>query len=153
MAFISGLHGLPDPERDRQFYAGVPLRRLAAWIVDVVLVTLLALTALLILAIPTFGLALLFSVAIGAATDFLYRVATLSQGSATPGMRLFGIELRDGAGNRLQFPLAAAHVLLTWVCFAVALAQLASAAMMAGTPRGQGLPDLLLGTAMINRPA
>ena len=27
--------GLPDPERDRQFYDGVPLRRLVAWFIDV----------------------------------------------------------------------------------------------------------------------
>ena len=30
--------GLPDPERDRQFYDGVPARRLVAWFVDVAVI-------------------------------------------------------------------------------------------------------------------
>ena len=31
------MSGLPDPELDRQFYAGVPARRLVAWLIDLVL--------------------------------------------------------------------------------------------------------------------
>ena len=35
---IGALPGLPDPEIDREFYEGVPARRLVAWFVDVILI-------------------------------------------------------------------------------------------------------------------
>ena len=36
---LSGpMPGLPDPDLDAQFYEGVPLRRFAAWLVDLAIV-------------------------------------------------------------------------------------------------------------------
>ena len=63
--YSGGLSGLPDPDRDRQFYEGVPGRRLAAWFVDlgVALLIGLPLAGWVILSaagkpIPFFGLEL-----------------------------------------------------------------------------------------------
>ena len=36
--YFGAMSGLPDPQRDRQFYEGVPARRLAAWFVDLAIV-------------------------------------------------------------------------------------------------------------------
>jgi uncharacterized RDD family membrane protein YckC len=82
-----------------------------------------------------------------------YRIATLSGGSATPGMRLVAIELRTRHGERLDLPHAALHSLGYAVSVAMVLPQVVSVALMLSTPRGQGLSDLVLGTAAINRPA
>ena len=40
-SFTAPMSGLPDPERDRQFYEGVPLRRFVAWCVDLVIILLI----------------------------------------------------------------------------------------------------------------
>ena len=76
--------GLPDPDREADFYAGVPFKRLLAWVVDV-----LATTILTVLAIPLtlftgiFYLPLLYAV-----IGFLYRWVSLTRLSATLGMTL-----------------------------------------------------------------
>lgn len=151
--FATGPDGLPHPERDRQFYAGVPLRRLLAWGADASLALLCTLVVLVLLALPTLGFILLVPFGVFAVIDLALRIATLAGGSATPGMRLMGLELRTGSGDRVDGGTAVLHTLFTWMAFAVFPAQLVSVILMAGTPRGQGLPDLLLGTAVINRPA
>ena len=40
-SFTAPMSGLPDPERDRQFYEGVPLRRFVAWCIDLVIILLI----------------------------------------------------------------------------------------------------------------
>lgn len=144
--------GLPDPERDPQFYEGVALRRFLAWIVDAILVALLTLLVLFVLAVPSLGLIFFIAFAVWAGTDFLYRVVSLSRGSATPGMRFMGLELRDRRGDRLDLGTAIAHVILFYLCMAFMLVQIVSVAFMLGSADGRGLPDMALGTAMINRP-
>ena len=41
------LSALPDPELDAQFYAGVPFKRLLAWVFDVIAIILLSSAAIL----------------------------------------------------------------------------------------------------------
>lgn len=145
-------HGLPDPDRDAQFYQGVPARRLVAWIVDLVLAGIIAVLVLLVLALPSLGTVFFLTALIWAAVDFGYRVLTLAGGSATPGMRFMGIELRDRAGNRLDLGTAVLHTLGYHLSMGFAVAQVVSVILMLGSARGQGLTDHVLGTAMINRP-
>ncbi|HVG47299.1 MAG TPA: RDD family protein, partial [Rubellimicrobium sp.] len=84
---------------------------------------------------------------------FLYRWATLAGGSATWGMRLMGLTIRDREGGRLDGGTALAHVLGYTVLMMAFPVQLVSIALMIGLGRGQGLTDLALGTAAINKPA
>jgi len=140
---------LPDPDRQPQFYAGVPTRRLVAWIVDSVVTLLLC-----ILAIPLTGFVGLFVwplmvLVLGCA----YRVVTLANGSATWGMRFAGIELRAADGSRLDLPLALAHTTGFSICLALPLLQVISVVLMLTGARGQGLVDLALGTVALNRRA
>lgn len=138
--------GLPDPEREAEFYADVPMKRFFAWLVDVVLITLL--TALLVpltLFTALFYLPLLYFV-----VSFLYRTVTLARGSATPGMRLTAIEIRDRAGRPLDLMAGFLHTTGYAISWAVFPLQLISGGLMLGTSRAQGLTDHVLGTAAIN---
>ncbi|MBP7001574.1 RDD family protein [Amaricoccus sp.] len=147
------MHGLPDPDRDRQFYDGVLGRRFVAWIVDVVVILAIGVPLALAFGLLTlgFGLALFPMILFG--VGILYRAATLASASATWGMRLMGVEFRRHDGARLDGGVALMQTLVYAFCVAVAPLMLVSALMMALTRYGQGLPDLLLRTAMINRPA
>jgi uncharacterized RDD family membrane protein YckC len=143
------LTGLPDPVNEPQFYAGVTGKRLLAWCFDAVITAALC---LLILPFTAFT-AFFFFPLLWLVTGFLYRWATLAGGSATWGMRLMAIELREADGLRLSGGTALLHTLGYSVSVAVAPLQLVSVIAMIALGRGQGLTDLILGTAMINRPA
>jgi uncharacterized RDD family membrane protein YckC len=145
--------GLPDPERDRQFYDGVPARRLAAWFVDMAVILLVGVPVAVFFGLATFGFGFALFPLVVAGVGFLYRTATIAGGSATWGMRAMGIELRRGDGTRFDLPMALAHTAIYTVCFGFVVLQLVSCAAMLGTRYGQGLPDLILGTTAINRPA
>lgn len=141
--------GLPDPVRNADFYAGVSAKRLFAFLIDAGLIFVLG---LVILPFTAFAALFFFPVFMGI-VGFLYRWATLAGGSATWGMRFMAIELREADGLRLSGTTALLHVIGFYVSFAVFPLQLVSALMMVGLRRGQGLTDVILGTAAINRPA
>ena len=140
---------LPDPELLPEFYAWVPVKRLVAWGVDGLLILVLTILVVVATALLTLFILPLVYVALNIA----YRWVTLSRWSATPGMALMAIELRTRHGERLDRETALWHTLLYTGCFVTVLPQIASVAMMLASPRGQGLGDTLLGTAMLNRPS
>ena len=146
---------LPDPQTQPDFYDSVPAKRAIAWIVDLAMTVVLA--AILSVPFALFGivliLPLLFLPLIWACTGFVYRWLTLAQGSATWGMRLMSIELRDSSGHRIDGTTALLHTAGTYVSFAIFPLQLVSVASMVLSERGQGLTDMVLGTTMLNRSA
>lgn len=141
-------HALPDPDHDRPFYDGVPAKRLMAWVVDVIIVTLIT------FALGLVTLSLLWWVwpVVYIAVDVIYRSATIAAGSATLGMRLFAIELRGPTGARLTRGEAILHSVLFMLAMGFVVLQLVSILMIALGARHQALHDLVLGTAAINRP-
>ncbi len=80
----------PDPDTQPQFYTGVPTKRLVAWILDMVLIVLICLAILPFTAFTGIFFFPFLMLIVG----FLYRVATLTGGSATWGMRLLSLEIR-----------------------------------------------------------
>ena len=150
--FAGDMSGLPDPESDRDFYVGVATRRLAAWIIDAVLILLIGVPLALIFGVATLGFGFVLFPMILLGVSFAYRTLTIAGGSATWGMRFVGIELRLSDGSRFGFAAAAVHTAAYLVCFAVFVLQFISCVMIAGTRYGQGLPDLLLGSTAIHRP-
>ena len=148
-ASLAPLHGLPDPLREPQFYAGVTTKRGLAWLADTAVTLGLCLLALPLTAFTALFWFPLLWITVG----FLYRWATLAGGSATWGMRLMAIEIRDRDGSPLDAATAFAHVLGYTVLMMAFPVQLVSIALMIGLGRGQGLTDLALGTAAINKPA
>ena len=145
--------GLPHPVAERRFYEGVPLRRLIAFLFDAVASVLLGAVAGLAFGLVTLGLGFVMFVPVILATGFLYRVISIARWSATPGMLLTGIEFRNRAGLPLLPAEALVHTALFTALAASGVLQVLSVALMAVTPMGRGLHDLVLGTAAIHRPA
>ena len=141
--------GLPDPITDPQFYRDVPGKRLIAWLIDTLLI---GLASLLLVAATLFLTAFIFPL-VFAVIHFVYRSYFLATHSATPGMRVMAIEIRNHSGDRLTAGEAILHTLAYSVVVAFIIPQLVGIFMMLTGPRGQGLHDLLVGTAAINRPA
>ena len=148
-------YGHPDPGLRFDFYDGVPPKRLIAWVIDLGFTALIALPFIL----PFFaiGLVLLFQLlvipVIWGITGFLYRWATLANGSATWGMRLMAIELRDTDGQHISGSTAFRHTLGSTLSFGFPLIQAIFVLFMATGDKGQGLTDMVLGTVMLNRAA
>ncbi len=137
----------PDPIRAPQFYASVPGKRLIAWIIDCAITI-----ALTLVVIPfTAFVGLFFFPVLAMLIGFAYRTLTIAGSSATWGMRIMSIELRDARGERFDFSQALMHTLGYSVSIAFFLIQVVSMIMMAGSARGQGLTDMALGSVMINR--
>lgn len=141
--------GLPDPHRQAEFYADVPTKRLLAFIIDTILISLITLLLIPLTAFTAiFFLGFLFLV-----VGLIYRTVSLSNRSATPGMRLMSIEFRDIRGERLSLGLAFMHTVFLMISMSLVFPQVISIILMLTTARAQGLSDLILGTAVINRSA
>lgn len=140
---------LPDPEIQHEFYDDVPVKRLVAFVVDTVLIALICVAVLPFTAFTGIFFFPFLMMVVG----FAYRVITLTNASATPGMRLTAIEFRTALGQPFDLSTAFLHTLGLTVSFGVPLLQLISVVLMATTPRGQGLSDRVLGTVALNRMA
>ena len=143
------LHTLPDPVQSPAFYSGVAIKRALAWVVDVILIGLFS---ALVLPFTAFTGLFVFP-ALMLFVGFFYRWFTIAGGSATWGMRLMAIELRQADGDRFSSQTAFLHTAGYTFCVVMAPLQLVSAILMLVTGRGQGLPDMVLNTAAINRPS
>ncbi len=137
----------PDPITYPDLYEGVPLKRLLAWGIDMIVTLLLCLLALPFTAFTGIFFLPFLLLVIG----FIYRVITLSTGSATWGMRLMGMELRNLRDQPFDFGTALFHTLGYSFSWAMAPLQLISVIMMCVTDRKQGLSDMVLGSVAVNR--
>jgi uncharacterized RDD family membrane protein YckC len=147
--------GVPDPVHDSQFYDGVPMRRFVAFCIDLVVIALLWCVVLavgLLISVLTLGLGTPLAVAVFAATGFLYRWAMLAERSATLGMILTGIEVRDAVGGRVNPIVAFLHVAGFYVSVFVTPLLVIGWFLMAVSPYRRLLHDLVLGTVVVNRP-
>lgn len=138
---------LPDPDTQAAFYDGVAIKRLLAWIVDTVLIVLVALAVVPFTAFTGIFFFPLLILVVG----FIYRTTTMAGGSATWGMRLFAIEFRTMHGERFDLGTAFAHTLGYTLSVSIFPAQVVSIILMLTTARGQGLTDHVLGTVALNR--
>lgn len=149
MSMSASLWGLPDPETQPEFYADVPSKRFFAWIVDLVLIGLLVAVIVPFTAFTgLFFLPFLFLV-----VGFVYRVISLARSSATPGMRLVSLEFRTHKGEKFDLGIGFLHTLGYTISMSMVLPQVVSVVLMLTTARAQGLSDMVLGTAAINKAA
>ncbi|MCS6621590.1 RDD family protein [Roseibacterium beibuensis] len=139
---------LPDPDYDHAYYDGVPAKRLFAWVIDVLIVTLIT----LVLGVITLTALLWIWPVVYVTVAFLYRWGSVATWSATLGMRLMNLQLRGRTGHVLSTGEAAAHTGLYLFLSASMILQLVSVGAIALSQRHQGLHDLILGTAALNRP-
>ncbi len=144
---------LPHPDYDAEFYEGVPTKRAVAWVIDFVICLIAAAALTLVVGIMTIGVGFFFFPGILFLITFFYRFTTIAGSSATWGMAFTGIELRDRSGQRLDPLQAAFHTGIFMFLMASLVGWLATVAAILLTRYNQGIPDLLLGTTAINRPA
>jgi uncharacterized RDD family membrane protein YckC len=137
----------PHPDTQPEFFDGILPKRFAAWVFDMLFVVLLCLVALpftLFTGVFYFPVMMLV-------IGFLYRAATLANGSATWGMRLMAMELRDAEDRKLNGSMAILHTLGYSVSMAMFPLQLLSILLMLTNSTRQGLTDFVLGTVPLNR--
>lgn len=138
---------LPDPIAQSGFYENVPAKRFLAWVFDAAFVFVICL-----LVLPFTGfLGVFFWPFMWLVVGFAYRTITIANGSATWGMRIASIELRNSAGERLDLAQAALHTLGYSISIGIFFIQAASIVLMCASARGQSLTDHALGTVMLNR--
>lgn len=141
--------GLPDPTRHAEFYADVVTKRLLAFVIDSIIIIVITIALIPLTAFT----ALFFFGFLGLIVSLIYRIVSLANKSATPGMRLMSIEFRDNRGERLTLGLAAIHTVFFTISMSMVFPQVISVILMLTSSRRQGLSDMILGTAVINRAA
>lgn len=140
---------LPDPATQPEFFSGVVFKRLIAWALDLVAITIIsAILATLPLFIGWFFFPLIFL-----AVKLVYCIGSLSRFSATPGMRLMNIELRNRQGQAMESSEAALHTISFVISMAFVIPQLITLALTVLSPKGQGLHDMFVGATVINSPS
>ncbi|MEE2944553.1 MAG: RDD family protein [Pseudomonadota bacterium] len=142
-------YALPDPQTQPEFYADVPMKRLLAWVLDMIIIGMIS---VLILPLTLFT-GIFFFAALFLVVSFAYRVVTLTGGSATIGMRFFGIEFRTQHGERFELGHAFLHTLGYSVSLTFGILQVISVVLMLTTSRSQGLTDHVMGSVAINKAA
>lgn len=135
--------------RSSDAFSGVALKRGIAWIFDMVLIGIISTFVLPFTAFT----GIFFFPALMLVVGFFYRWFTIASGSATWGMRLVGITLRDIDNRPLSSGTAFAHTLGYSISICVPPLQLISIIMMLVSPQAKGLTDYLLGTYAMNRTA
>ena len=140
----TGRAGLPAGALD-----GVRWRRVMAVAVDLAVVSVVASGLWLALLVLTFGLSLAILPPLFPFVAFFYNGLTVSGPSlATPGMRLFGIELRlDATGARVPFLHAALQAVLFYVSWMVPPVLLVSLV----TEDKRCLHDIFAGVIVVRR--
>lgn len=140
---------LPDPVLQEEFYADTPMKRLFAWFVDMILISLISVAILPFTAFTGIFFFPFLILVIG----FIYRVVTLANGSATIGMHLLSIEFRTSSGGKMGLSQAFFHTLGYSISMSMPILQVISVILMLTSARRQGLTDMIMSTVLINKPA
>jgi uncharacterized RDD family membrane protein YckC len=144
-----------DPWLQPELFRGVPTRRVIAFLIDLIVLSIpivLAILFIVVFGIVTLGLgwALFFLVSPASIIwALLYYGASLGgPHSATLGMRVMDLELRTWYGAPGYFVLGAMHAVLFWISISV----LSPLVLLVGLFNGRRrlLHDIVLGTVVIN---
>jgi uncharacterized RDD family membrane protein YckC len=142
-----------DPVKAPQPFQSVIRKRVLAFIVDAVIITVLTAVAYLVvglLGIVTLGLAWLLFGLVFPAVGLGYNALTIGgPNSATIGQRMMGLEVRMWFGGKVTPLIAAFHALLFWFSLVVFCPILLWAFF---DPRKRCLHDILAGVVVVNRP-
>ena len=130
-------------------FAGVRTRRLTAFCLDFVLVSVLAGALWIAMTVATLGLAILIAPPLWPLVAFFYNgLAVSGRRMATPGMRALGLEMRCPDGRPVSFLAAGAHAVLLYVSWLFPPVFLVS--LVAGDKRC--LHDMFAGVVVVRRP-
>jgi uncharacterized RDD family membrane protein YckC len=141
-----------DPVAQPQLFAGVIGKRVLAFLVDAIIISVLTAMAYVVVAllgIVTLGLAWLLFGLVFPAVGLGYNALTIGgSNSATIGQRLMGLEVRMWFGGKVTPLIAAFHALLFWFSLVIFCPILLWAFF---DPRKRCLHDILAGVVVINR--
>jgi uncharacterized RDD family membrane protein YckC len=144
-----------DPIANPELFDGVLARRVLAFVIDVVIITipvLLVSIFIFLFGIFTLGFGWLLFWLVSPATAvwaiIYYGVTMGSPASATYGMRAFDLEIRTWYGGPCYFLLGAVHAILFWI----SVSALTPFVVIVGlfNARRRLLHDFLLGTVVVN---
>ena len=147
-----------DPATRPELFEGVLARRVVAFIIDLIVITLPLVAAamfIFVFGLITFGLGWalfwLLSPASVVWALFYYGMTFGSPASATLGMRAMELEMRTWYGAPAYFVLGAVHAIVYWVSVSV----LSPLILVVGffNPRRRLLHDMVVGTIVINSAA
>lgn len=143
---------LPDPKTSPELFEGLLTRRIMAYLVDIVIISIISLAFLLatfIVGVLTLGLAWLTLPVIVPLAVLLYYVFTLgSPTRATIGMRIFDIVLTPTSGPPLEGWKVLIHPVVFWLTIWIFWPLLFVGLF---TQRRQLLHDMITGTLMVRR--
>ena len=144
-----------DPAMQPELYDGVLTKRLFAFLIDVVIISIPVILATIFIAVfgvvtlgLGWGLFWLLSPASIIWPIVYYGASLGGPHSATVGMRMLGLQMRTGSGERGYFVLGAAHAVLFWASVSL----LTPFVLLVGffTGRRRLLHDIVLGTVVVN---
>lgn len=147
-----------DPLTNPELFDGVLSRRVIAFVIDAILISIPVLCAalfILIFGLLTLGLGwFLFWLWWPAAVIWALAYYGMTLGgskSATVGMRVMDIQMRTWYGTPSYFVLGAAHAILFWLTVSL----LTPFILLVGffNTRRRLLHDILIGTVVINHPS
>jgi len=144
---------LPTPSTAPELFEGVLMRRVIAFIIDGIILTIaIAVSAAVlgVLGVLTFGIAWLGYIILVPGVLFAYYVVTLgSAARATVGMQVMDLVLTPTRKTTLDGGLAVLHPFAGWLANTI----LSPFVLLLGlfTPRRQLLHDLIVGTLMVRR--
>jgi uncharacterized RDD family membrane protein YckC len=147
-----------DPDRNPELFDGIPARRLVAFLIDLVVLSIpLVLVAVFIFAVGIVTLGLGFALyglmpAIAVVWALFYYGSTLGgPSSATLGMRAMEIEMRTWYGAPAYFVLGSVHAIVFWITVSALTPFILLVCFF--NSRKRLLHDFLVGTVVINNPA
>ena len=132
-----------DPDMDN--FTGVNSKRLVAFFIDTIAIILL----ITVTVVLTFFIGLIFLTMIALGISFTYRAYYLTKHSATPGMRLLGMQIRYENGQTLDSKTAMLHTGGFLLSCALPILQLVSIVLMLLDEKNRGLTDHILGTCAV----
>ncbi len=146
-----------DPQRNPELFDGVLARRVVAFVIDFVVISIpVVLAAMFIFAfgIVTLGLGFALYWLLSPATviwALCYFGVTLGgPRSATIGMRVMDLEMRTWYGAPAYFVLGAVHAIAFWISVSALTPFILLVAFF--NERSRLLHDIVLGTVIINNP-
>jgi uncharacterized RDD family membrane protein YckC len=144
-----------DNDADVDRLDNVRTSRVLAFLVDAAAILILmgiSYVVVFVLGILTFGLGWLLFFIVWPVVALLYYFFTLSQTGSTPGMSLFGIELRETDGSRPHPIIGLVHPALFWFMAGIFPLLLISIVVSLVDDRKRMLHDIVLRTVMVRRP-
>lgn len=133
-------------------FAGVRTRRIMAFCVDFILVSIVATLLFSGLMVLTFGLSLLLLPPLWPFVAFFYNGLSVSgRHMATPGMRMVDLEMRETDGRPVGFVVAGVHAALLYASWLFWLFPINLGATLV-MPDKRCLHDLFAGVVVVRRP-